>query len=360
MPRQPRVAIVSDPLVQRGGAEKVVEVLAEMFPQAPIFALLYSPLSGPAALQDRIRESWLSRIPGAARRHRWFFPLYPSAVESFDLHEYDLIISSHHTVAKGLLRNASQAHVCYCHTPMRALWERPAEELRTQPRLLRPALRAAFDKIRVWDYVTAARVDQFVANSAVTQSRIAKHYGRASTIVYPPIDTETFTPGPARTQDYYLAASRNVPYKRVDIAVAATRKLGRRLVVTGSHDGRTFREPHVTVTGHLSNDEFVDVMRGARALLFPGFEDFGMAPVEMMACGRPVIAFGRGGAAETVIHGITGLLVAEQTVDAFADAIARFEELDFDVRAIRARAEEFSGDRFRTAMQEICNNALER
>ena len=341
-----RVAIVSDPLVQRGGAERVVEVMAATFPDAPVFAILYSPESGPASLASRIVPSPLGRIPGATHRHRWLLPLYPSTVESFDLTDYNAIVSSHHTAAKGLVRSAQQFHLCYCHTPMRALWERPRDEIASLPAPARPLASALMSRLRVWDYITAARVDAFVANSETTRLRIEKHYRRESTLLHPPIDVDAFTPGPAAAGEdpYYLVASRLVPYKRVDLAVAATAALGRRLVVVGAGPGVSAVSgiAHVDYRGHVSDAELLALMRGARAMIFPAYEDFGMAPVEMMACGRPVVAFGRGGARETVVDGVTGVFASEQTVNAFVQAILRLERTAFDPAAIRAHAEAFS------------------
>ncbi len=349
----PQVAIVSDPLVQRGGAERCVEAMAESFPDAPVFALLYSAQDGPASLGARVIPSALNRIPGATRRHRWLLPLYPAAIESFDLSGYDIIVSSHHTAAKGLLRGANQYHLCYCHTPMRALWERSFEELQTVPRPARALAAGLLRQLRTWDYVSAARVDDFLVNSETTRVRVAKHYRRESTVLHPPIDTDHFHPGAAsETGDYYLVASRLVPYKRVDLAVAATAALGRPLVVVGTGPGSgALRAPHVTYKGHVSDAELVTLMRRARAMIFPAFEDFGMAPVEMMACGRPVVAFGRGGASETVIDGLTGVLAAEQTVDAFVAAIVRLESMSFSGPHIRAHAEGFSRGRYVAALR---------
>jgi glycosyltransferase involved in cell wall biosynthesis len=344
-----RVAIVSDPLVQRGGAERVVEAMAQAFPDAPIFALLYSPLTGPASLRERVIVSPLGRVPGAARRHRLFLPLYPAAIESFDTRGYDVVLSSHHTVAKGVVRRGDAVHVCYCHTPMRALWERSQEELATLPAPLRPLGAALFRRLRVWDVATVPRVDRFVANSATTRNRISKHYGRESTIIYPPIDVDRFTPGAAPPGEHYLVAARPVAYKRLDLAIEATRLAGRRLVVAGSPPPRD-PPPHVTFLGHVSDDALVEAMRSARALLFPQEEDFGMTPLEMMACGRPVIAFGRGGATESVVDGETGVLIDEQTAEAFADGIRRFEGTAIDPRACRAQAERFGATRFRTEL----------
>ena len=347
MDRAPRVAIVSDALVQRGGAERVVEAMARAFPEAPIYALLYSAETGPAALADRIVSSPLGRVPGAAARHRLLLPLFPAAIESFDLRGFDVVISSHHTVAKGVLTGAETVHVCYCHTPMRALWERTREELETLPALARPLAAALFARLRVWDVATVPRVDTFLANSRTTRRRIQKHYARDAAVLYPPIDLERFQPADARVEDYYLVVSRFVPYKRVDIAVDAARLAGRRLIVAGEGPGRAeLLARGVDVRTGVGDAELVELMRGARALIFPQCEDFGMTPVEMMACGRPVIAYGRGGAAETVIDGETGVLVGEQTPDAFARAIQRFEMMEFAVETCRRRAEAFSERRF--------------
>lgn len=360
--RYPRVAIVSDPLVQRGGAEKIVaDVLARMFPYAPIHAILYSPLTGPAQIAHRVIPTALQRIPGAARRHRWLLPFYPAAVESIDLRGYDLIISSHHTAAKGILRTNDQRHICYCHTPMRALWERTFDELEELPALLRPLAAQTLSRLREWDYITASRVDMFLANSSTTRDRIHHHYGRDSRVVYPAIDVERFSPGePGPAGDYYLVASRLVPYKRVDLAVGATAKLGRRLIVVGTGpDTAPVRTGHAEYLGHVSEERLIELIRGCRALIFPSFEDFGMTPVEVMACGRPVIAFGRGGALDTVVDGVTGIFAAEQSVDAFAEAIVRFESMHFDSKRITEHAASFSRDRFEAAIDEAIAEVMQ-
>lgn len=356
--REPRIAIVSDPLVQRGGAERVVEAMARTFPEAPIYALLYSHQTGPSSLRGRVVTSPLGRIPGAALRHRLLLPFYPAAIESFDLGDFDIIVSSHHTVAKGLIRSARSVHVCYCHTPMRALWERPREELATLPPLFRPAAASLFRKLRVWDIASLPRVDFFLANSRTTQQRIRKHYGRDSQIVYPPIDIDRFTPNGEAPGDYYLVASRLVPYKRVEVAFEAARIAGRRLVIVGEGPGRAALSARgAELRGHVSDPELIELMRGARALIFPQVEDLGMTPLEMMACGRPVIAFGDGGATETVLDGQTGLLVDEQTPQAFAEAIRRFESIEFTPQACRSWAEQFSPERFQTSLRAAVSAA---
>ncbi len=355
MPESFSLAIVSDPLVQRGGAERVVEAMAEAFPQAPIFAVLYSAEHGPSSLQSRIKTSWLQGIPGATRRHRALFPLFPAAIESLDVSNYDVILSSHHTVAKGIVRGANQIHVCYCHTPMRALWERSAAELATVPSLVRPAVSIAFGQLRVWDVVTASRVDRFLANSVVTRRRIASHYGRPSTVLHPPIDIARFSPGPATVSgdSYYLVASRDVPYKRVDIAVEAARSLGRRVIVVGGSHSNIAPGDGIEIRGIVDDATLLDLMRGARALLFPQYEDFGMTPLEMNACGRPTIAYGAGGALETIIDGVTGILVPSQSAAAFADGIRRFESLTFDTDVLRQHAERFSRASFIVGLRDF-------
>jgi glycosyltransferase involved in cell wall biosynthesis len=345
---QPRIAIVSDPLVQRGGAERVVEMLASLFPEAPIYAILYSKRTGPASLAERVIPSFLQKVPFAVSHHRQFLPFFPAAVESFDLSQYDIIISSHHTAAKGILRSAEQQHICYCHTPMRALWERPHEELRSLP-AARPVAAYAMSRLREWDVSCALRVDRFLANSEVTRRRIAKHYGREAAVVYPPCVLPQFEPNSGGVGTRYLVASRDVPYKRIDIAVEATRLARRELTIVGSAS-RRYDAAHVEQLGVVTDAELVRLMHHSRALLFPANEDFGMTPVEMMACGRPVIAYAKGGALETVIDGVTGLLVAEQTPEAFARAILEFERISLDPIAIRRNAERFSTSRFADAV----------
>lgn len=357
---KPRVAIVSDAMTQRGGAERVVEVMAELFPDAPIFCTLYSGETGPRSLKSRIRPSFLNGLPLAKRHHRWYFPLFPFAIESFDLSDYDIIVSSHHCAAKGVLRNGRQTHVCYCHTPMRALWERTHDEVHTLPVVMRLGADMLLSALRQWDFVTASRVDHFVANSLETHNRIAKHYARESSIINPPIDIEKFTPGSA-AGDYYLVAARPVPYKRIDIAVEVAQKMRRRLVVVGGdkpdhHSG----DGLVEFLGHVSDQRLVELMRGSRALIAPQHEDFGMAIVEANACGRPAICFARGGALETVIDGKTGMLVEEQSVEAFSAALERFERLTFDAHAIRRHAERFSKASFMHAFENLVYTAYER
>jgi glycosyltransferase involved in cell wall biosynthesis len=356
---QPRVAIVSDPMCQAGGAERVVEALSEAFPDAPIFSILYSPAHGPRSIQHRVVQSWLHRLPGATSYARALFPLYPSAIESFDLAEYDVLVSSHHTLVKGLLRNSNQTHICYCHTPMRALWELPHEEVTRAPAIVRPLIRAMLLALRSWDFTTAARVDHFVANSRLTSDRIRMHYRRDSIVVHPPIEIDRFVPGNVEVGDYYLVAARNVPYKRIDLAIEACERLARRLIVVGEGTDRLARDSRcVTFLGKVSEEKLRGLLQGTRALLFPQKEDFGMALLEANACGRPVIAYGAGGALETVLDGRTGVLFPEQSVEGMMAAIESFERREFDPAEIREHAELYSKKRFIATMQTLVYEAF--
>ena len=349
----PRVVIVSDTLVQSGGAERVVEVFAEAFPDAPVLSVLYCPKNGPSSLVNRISESWLGSIPFARRFSKALLPFYPNAIESFDLSPFDIILSSHHTLAKGVLRTTNQTHICYCHTPMRSLWERPHDEVQRAPRSLRPLVRGVLSRLRIWDLATVSRVDRFISNSRTTQQRVAKHYGRESTVLNPPIDIDRFSPG-GPVGDYFLVACRNVPYKRVDLAIAAAELAKKRLIIVGpGTDALRYQSRFVEFRGKVRDDELIGLMRGARALLFPQTEDFGMTAVEVNACGRPVIAYGHGGALETVVDGKTGLLFPEQTAEALAEAMERFEHTAFDSAAIRRHAERYSKQAFIDSIQRI-------
>jgi len=358
---QPKIVIVADAMVGLGGGERVVEVLAEAFPQAPVYTLLYDPKHAPDSVAGRVVTSWLRRFPGGSRYAKALLPLYPNAIESFDLNAFDVIISSNHTLAKGVLRTSEQIHVCYCHTPMRAIWENSHAELQRVPGILRPFARQLFMKLRLWDFAAAARVDTFIANSVTTKKRIAAHYGgRESSIITPPIDTERFAPG-GPVREYYLAVSRNVPYKRIDLAVDAAVRLGRPLIVVGEGTDRlTHGSPLVSFRGKIGAAELTELMQGARALLSPQLEDFGMAMLEMNACGRPVIAYARGGALETLVDGKTGVFFAEQTVDSLTDAIDRFEKLEFDPAFIRRHAEGFSKERFKQKMRDLVADLYDR
>jgi glycosyltransferase involved in cell wall biosynthesis len=367
-----RVAIVHDWLTGMRGGEKVLSLLCRLMPQADVLALIHLPRSGDAAIESMpIRTSWLSDLPGVGRYYRYLLPLMPAAVERMSAADYDLIVSSSHCVAKGIGgRRARQLHVCYCHTPMRYVWSGAGDyRRRLGPAGL--ALRALAPLLRAWDRRTAGRVDLFLANSACVAERIRRAYGRAAVVLYPPIDVDFFTPADVPREDFYLVVSALAPYKRVDQAIAAFGRLGRPLKVIGTGQElrrlRRRRPPNVELLGWLSDDAVRDHYRRCRAVVFPALEDFGMVPLEAMACAAPVIAYGAGGARESVLDAAagrvaepTGLLYAPQTPEALARAVQAFEQMAdrFRPGRLRAWAEAFSPGSFIEGFQRAVRPLL--
>jgi glycosyltransferase involved in cell wall biosynthesis len=363
--RFPRVAVAHDWLTIPGGSEQVVLELLEMFPQAELFTSVYDPRPWPPRITERpVHASFLNRIPGATTHYPKLLPLMNRAFRSFDLSGFDLVLSSSHACAKNVRTPPGALHVCYCHTPMRYAWEQgflEGEQVGRAARLVLPALLAW---LRRQDLAGSRGPDAFVANSTHVAERIARYYGRESEVVNPPVDVEHFL-GLARSPgDYYLAFGRVVPYKRVDLAVAACGQLGRRLVVAG--DGRALAGLRAGAgagaefPGKVADAERDRLFAGARALLFPGEEDFGIVPVEAQAAGVPVIAYGVGGARETVVDGRTGVLFAAQTAAGVAAAIERFEGLALAAEDARENARRFDRGRFQARMGEAIERAAER
>jgi glycosyltransferase involved in cell wall biosynthesis len=364
-----RVAIVHYWFLLSGGGERVVEVLANMYPQADLFALFADPASIPASLKGRkLTTSFLNKLPLAHRINRLIFPLYPLAVESFDLREYDLVISSDSPPVKGLLLNQSAVHLCYCHTPARGLWDNYSEVCRQRSPLLRPFFSAGAHYVRNWDFSSAQRVDHFIANSEYVSQRIAKYYRRESIVVYPPVETSKGYLSPAQ-DDYYLTVGRLVDTKRVDLLIQACNKLHKRLVIAGT--GREMKRlkaiagPTIEFLGRVPESELSDLYARARAFLFAADEDFGIVPVEAQSYGRPVICFGHGGSLETVrgygfTNQPTGLFFPEQTVAAVCDAIQQFETIEdaFRPRLIQNHARQFDLTVFEKRMRQVIDRAL--
>jgi glycosyltransferase involved in cell wall biosynthesis len=359
-----RLVFVHDWLTGMRGGEKVLEILCRRWPTAPLYTLLHRRGSVSPTIANRpLRTSFLQWLPGVHRYYRYLLPLMPAAV-GWRLPDCDLVFSSSHCVAKGVQPPAGVPHVCYCHTPMRYAWHMKDAYFRGRgPKQW--LIERLLGRLRDWDLHTAAHVTHFIANSHVVRRRIRECYGRDSVVIYPPVDTEFYTsidaseemqPDGAR-EDYYLILSALAPYKRVDLAIDACRRLERRLVIIGSgqDEARLRRQagPKTQFLGWQPNEVLRDHLRRARALLFPGEEDFGIVPVEAQACGTPVIALGRGGATETVIPlgsdaAPTGVWFDEQTPDCLADAIERFEQQAdrFDPRALRRHALRFRTQRF--------------
>lgn len=365
-----RVAIVHYWFVSRRGGERVVEALCELFPQADLFALVADRTTmAPALQKHKLTTSFLQSLPGSRKWHRYMLPCYPLAVEQFDLRGYDLVISLESGPAKGIITSPETCHVCYCLTPMRYIWNF-YQDYKTGSGLgliTKPLFALTAHYARLWDVASAARVDYFAAISQCVAARVRKYYRRDAAVIYPPVDMAAGHIS-AKVSDYYLVVGQLVNYKRVDLAIQACNKLRRplRIVGTGEEYGRLRRMAGSTVTflGSLSDDEVQAQYSRCRALLFPGEEDFGMVPVEAQACGRPVIAFGKGGARETVLsaqgedavrEGATGVLFGVPTVDGLADAMRQFEAAEhrFSPPLIRAHAQQFDKRHFLAKMNDF-------
>jgi glycosyltransferase involved in cell wall biosynthesis len=347
-----RVAIVHYWLVGMRGGEKVLEALCDLFPQADIFTHVYIP----EAVSDKIRHhkvrtTFIGRLPRASSLYQRYLPLMPLALEQLDLRGYDLILSSESGPAKGVIPPPSAVHLCYCHSPMRYIWNMYHDyRARSGPltRLLMPMLA---HYLRLWDAASAQRVDRFVANSRTTAARLRRYYGREATVIPPPVDVDAFEiAGEAERGDYLLMVGELASYKRPDLAVEACNRTREKLVVIGGGETldriRRLAGPTVTVLGPRPFADLRHYYARCRALVFPGEEDFGIVPVEAMASGRPVIAFGRGGATETVTPNISGVLFPEQTVEALIEAIQACAATEFDPARIAAQARQFSRARF--------------
>jgi len=354
-----KVALVHDWLTGMRGGERCLEVFAELFPAADLYTLLHVPGSvGPVIESRRIVTSFIQRLPQAERRYRHYLPLFPAAVRALDLRGYDLVLSSSHAVAKSVRVPAGALHVCYCFTPMRYVWDLYDDYFGPRAGLAaRLVMPPVATWLRRWDRRTAAGVHHFVAISRFVADRIRRVYGRAADVIYPPVDVSRFRVDEA-PGEFYLVVSALTPYKRVDLAVEACNRLGRRLLVVGSGPEerrlRALAGPTVELLGWRDDIQTAELYARCRALLFPPLEDFGIAPLEAMAAGRPVIAFGEGGARETVVgpgegEPPTGLFFARQTVEDLAGAIRRFEASGqpFEPKALRRRAEAFDRPLFR-------------
>jgi glycosyltransferase involved in cell wall biosynthesis len=360
---------VHDWLTGMRGGEKVLAALARLYPEAPIYTLLHVPGSvSPELEARRILTSFVQRLPAAARRYRPYLPLFPAAAESFDLGGFELVISSSHCVAKGVRPAPGALHLCYCHTPMRYVWDRFDDYFgpgrASLP--LRLVVRPLAARLRAWDARTASRVHRFAANSAYVAGRIQRYYGRESVVIPPPVDTAFFTPrpGPDAPGRYDLVVSALAPYKRLELAFEAYRGSGRRLLVVGSGPEasrlRALAPPEAELVGHVPDRELRELYRGCRAVLMPGVEDAGIVPLEAMACGRPAVVFGEGGGAESVEHGRTGLVFREPNAASLRAAVDALESARFDRLALRARAEAQSEGRFEQRIRTFVEDALAR
>lgn len=360
-----RVALVHDWLTGRRGGERVLEALFELFPHADLFTLVHVPGStSPLIEQRRVVTSPIQRLPLAGRFYREYLPLFPAAIEHFDLDGYDLVISCSSCAAKSVVVTGRARHICCCLTPMRYAWDQfdayfgPERVGRLTSTTLRPIMAA----LARWDRATASRVHRYVAISQYVARRIRLYYNRSSTVVYPPVDTMFYRPGAAQADSSFLIVSALVPYKRVDLAIRAARLAGVSLTIVGDGPERPALEAlaggGVRFLGRLPDEEIRTLYQTSFAAILPGEEDFGIVPLEAQACGIPVVALGRGGALETVVNGRTGVLISQSTDAELADGLRAAASRSWDARAIRAHAEQFSRERFVQEMTTVIDDTL--
>jgi len=362
-----KVALIHDHLAQDGGAEKVLKILADMFKEAPIYTLLYEERQVNKYFKGRqIETSIIQKLPGGIKHYQWYLTFMPLAVEFFDLRHYDLVISDTSSFAKGVITSPSSLHICYCHTPTRYLWSDTHQyinELKYN-KWFKKIISSMLNRLRLWDRAAADRVDLFIANSYTVQKRIKKYYRRDSVVIYPPVDVNRFSVLEKESRPkvkYFLAGCRLAPYKRIDLVIEAFKLLGSDYHLKIFGDGVDLKRlqtlalnhPQIEFLGRVSDEEQARLFAGAEAFLNPQEEDFGITVIESMAAGRPVIAYRRGGATETVIEGQTGLFFDEQTPDSLVTAIKKYCVTDFDVLAIRRHAEQFSIANFERQIKDF-------
>jgi glycosyltransferase involved in cell wall biosynthesis len=357
-----RVALVHDWLVRMRGGERVLEQLAQMWPDAEIFTLVYDAAAVSPEIRDhRIHVSALGRLPAAGKYYRYALPFMPGLIERFDLRGFDLVISSSHCVAQGVRVPAGVPHVCYCHTPMRYLYDQSEAYASRFSFGTRGAFNLMRPRLQRWDQTSAQRVTHFIANSEHVAARIRSCYRRGATVIHPPVAVDRFSTT-GEQGDYYITVNALVPYKRIDLIVDAFNRLGRRLIVVGSGSERRSLEraarSNIEFTGWTSDAEVERLLCQARGFVFAGTEDFGIALVEAQAAGVPVIAYGAGGALETVQHGETGMLFREQTADALTQAVLAAEQRDWAPATLHAHVQRFRPERFRAQLHGEIENLL--
>lgn len=360
--RKLKIAIVCDWLTTQGGAEKIILGLHELFPNAPIYTSLYNPEKVKGFQNAEIHTSYLQKIPGAKSHHQFLLYLMPRAFESFDLSNYDIVISSSHSCAKGIIVSPGTLHVSYCHSPMRYAWENHQNYIKEYAisGVIKKIAPFLIHKIRLWDRLSADRVDQFIANSKYIKTRIKKFYRRDSAVIYPFISTQNFYSS-ATQSDFYLAVGRLTSYKKFDLIVEAFNKLQLPLKIVGTGNMekslKAKAQPNIEFLGFVPDDQLRDLYSQAKGLIFPQCEDFGIIPLEAMASGCPVIAYQKGGALETIIEGQTGIFFQEQTVDSIINAIKIFNKTSFDRQKITAHTAQFDQKIFNKNFLEFLENA---
>ncbi len=356
-----RLAVVCDWLTNFGGAEKVILALHRLFPAAPIYTTVYNPERMSGFENADIRTSYLQHLPFAKTKHQLYLAMMPGVFERMDFSDYDIVISSSHSCAKGIITKPGTLHICYCHTPMRYAWDDShnyIEQYQTNA-VVKKIARFHMHKLRLWDRLSADRPDHFLANSHYVQKRIHKYYRKPSTVIYPFVDVKKYDADRKR-DNFFLACGRLTPYKRFDLLVDTFNDLGLPLKIAGTGVSlgslKAKAKSNIEFLGHVPDDVLRGLYETAKGFIFPQVEDFGITPLEAMASGCPVIAYGRGGALETVKDGKTGIFFTEQTVEALEHAIKIFGKSRFDSRIIRAQAEDFDLDIFNEKMLEFVRN----
>jgi glycosyltransferase involved in cell wall biosynthesis len=357
-----RIALVHDHLTQDGGAERVLRVFREIFPDAPVYALVYDKKKmGKEFDGKNVKTSFIQKIPGGVKKFKWFLPLMPLATEKYELDGYDVVLSNSSALSKGVITRPDTLHICYCHTPTRYLWTDTHLYIRelSHGSLVKKAISLMLPRLRIWDRMAAERVDKFIANSKTVQKRISKYYGRESDVIYPPVDVFGFSIAP-RQENYYLAGGRLVPYKRFDVVVRAFNKLGIPLKIFGEGPElqklREMAKPNIEFLGKVTDEQKKELYQKCLAFIHPQEEDFGLMVVEAMASGRPVIAYPKGGATETVVDGKTGKFFPDQSWESLAHTVIRFKPEEYRPEEIRAHAAQFDVGEFKNKIKNYIEN----
>jgi len=358
------IALVHDWLTNHAGAERVLLEISDLFPKAPIYTSVFDPKGAKPFSKKRVIPSFLQKIPFMKSKRELLVPFTPFAFEQFDLSKYSLVLSVTSMSAKGVLTKPGTIQICYCNTPSRYLWE-PEVDTRAKSGLFSGLRQKVAHNMRIWDRVAADRVDYYLANSKYIAARVKKYYQRDSIVVYPPVDINAYEPGkPKDVKDYFLFVSRLVQYKKCDLVIDAFNDLGLPLKVIGRGPDKESLQrkakSNIEFLGYLSNKEMKKYYQEAKAFVFAAEEDFGIVPVEAMACGRPVIAYGVGGVSETVIDGVTGMFFMEQTPQCLIEAVKNFDSNKYDAKKIRNQAEKFSNEVFRKNYIEAIESILEK
>lgn len=362
MKKQPKIALVHDFLLKLGGAERVLKVLADMFPDAPIYTLLYDKEKvGELFPQSRIRTSNLQKYPEfIKKRQRYLLPFMPRAIERLDLSGFDIVLSSNSAFAHGIITNSDTKHICYCHSPMRYAWDWTHEYTKEQKvgPVRKAIIALLLNKIRMWDKIAGDRVDEYIANSQNIRRRIKKYYRKDSKVIYPPVDISRFKPR-KKNEDYFLIVSTLTPYKKIDLAVQLFNKIQRQLVIIGDGSHKTYLQsiagPNISFLGFKDDDLVAEYFMNCRAFIFPGEEDFGITPIEAMASGKPVLAYGKGGTLESVIPGVTGEFFYKPTISSMEEGLAKLltNEKKYVMSDMREQAEKFSQEIFEKEIKKI-------